>query len=123
MLISRDVVCVVGLKKLEYKCRNVGNCGETFINFETLNNYFCPPDFPRASVNMQADPMKRSNTPSMLRMQLCKNYLHISHPFSIMLTTINNMLLVLTAKQQANKLSIKDMQNPKIMLCKLFLSE
>ena len=61
---------------------------------------------------MQADPMKRSNTPSMLRMQLYKDYLHKSHPYSIMLTTINNMLLVLTAKQQANKLSIKDMQNP-----------
>ena len=48
----------------------------------------------------------------MLSMQLYKDYLHKSHPNSIMLTTINNMLLVLTAKQQANKLSIKDMQNP-----------
>ena len=58
----------------------------------------------------------------MLRMQLCKKDLHHNHPNSIILTTINNMLLVLTAKQQANKLSIKDMQKPKKHILHIILS-
>ena len=70
------------------------------------------PVFPRASVNMHADPMRRSSTPSMLRMQLCKYDLIITNPGASLLTTINNMLLVFTAKQQASKPSIKDTQKP-----------